>query len=186
MTMALELLSQRTLIRLVRPTDLEAIHELLSLPETDRYNTQGIPKDIEETRANLESWIATHSLDRITNYTFAIELRSTQTVIGLFGLMLRREKYRGGEVWYKLHSDHWNRGLATEVLSRMLDFGFGDLNLHRIQAGCAVENIGSVKVLEKVGMIKEGRQRQVLPLKTGWSDTFEYAILDTDPRQSIF
>jgi RimJ/RimL family protein N-acetyltransferase len=65
----------------------------------------------------------------------------------------------------------------------MIDFGFDELNLHRLQAGCAVENVRSIKVLEKVGMIREGRGRQILPLKSGWSDNFEYSILETDKRK---
>jgi len=54
-----------------------------------------------------------------------------------------------------------------------LDFGFNTLKLHRIEAGCAVNNLGSIKVLEKVGMLYEGRERKTLPLKSGWSDNFE-------------
>jgi RimJ/RimL family protein N-acetyltransferase len=67
----------------------------------------------------------------------------------------------------------------------MLDFGFNTLNLHRIEAGCAVENIGSIRVLEKCGFTKEGRGRKVLPLKSGWSDNFEYAILETEFNSRI-
>ena len=65
----------------------------------------------------------------------------------------------------------------------MVNYGFDELKLHRIQAGAAVKNIGSIKVLEKVGFIKEGRGRQILPLKSGWSDNYEYAILETDERK---
>ena len=64
----------------------------------------------------------------------------------------------------------------------MLNFGFNTLKLHRIEAGCAAENISSIKVLEKSGMLREGRLRQILPLKTGWSDNFQYSILETDER----
>lgn len=64
----------------------------------------------------------------------------------------------------------------------MIRFGFDNLNLHRIEAGCAVNNIGSIKVLEKAGMVREGKVRQVLPLKTSWSDNFLYSILETDKR----
>jgi RimJ/RimL family protein N-acetyltransferase len=81
-----------------------------------------------------------------------------------------------------LHSAYWGKGFGTESLNTILDFGFKELNLHRIEAGCAVDNIASIKVLEKVGMIREGRKRQVLPLKSGWSDNFEYAIVETDKR----
>jgi ribosomal-protein-alanine N-acetyltransferase len=64
-------------------------------------------------------------------------------------------------VWYKLHSDHWGEGYATEALNLVLDFGFNNLELHRIQSGCAVDNIGSIKVLEKVGMIRGTRETAV-------------------------
>lgn len=93
---------------------------------------------------------------------------------------LGRKIYKSGEVWYKLYPNFWGKGFATESLNCMLSFCFKELKLHRIEAGCAVDNIASYKVMEKVGMIKEGRCRKVLPLENGWSDTFEYAILDTD------
>ena len=59
-------------------------------------------------------------------------------------------------------------------------FGFHTLKLHRIHAGCAVDNIGSIKVLEKAGMQREGRARQTLPLIDGWSDNYNYAILEVE------
>mgnify|MGYP000327252877 CR=1 FL=1 len=164
--MTLELLTERTKIRFIELSDIDAIHNLHSLPETDEYNTLGIPKSIEETKSIIESWIAENEVDTIRNYTFAIESNLDNNFIGLFGLKLGTEKYNRAEVWYKIHSAHWNKGFATEVLSRMINYGFDDLNLHRIQAGCAVENIGSIKVLEKVGFIREGRGRQILPLKS--------------------
>lgn len=82
-----------------------------------------------------------------------------------------------------MHPDYWNKGFGTETLHEILNFGFEKLQLHRIEAGCAVDNIASIKVLEKVGMNREGRKRQVLPLKSGWSDNYEYAILSTDLRK---
>lgn len=114
--------------------------------------------------------------------TLVIEEIATKNFVGLFGLNLGNEKYKLAEVWYKLHPKYWNNGLATEVLKRMISYCFDELHLHRIQAGCAVENIGSIKVLEKAGMTREGRGRKILPLKTGWSDNFVYSILETDER----
>jgi RimJ/RimL family protein N-acetyltransferase len=46
------------------------------------------------------------------------------------------------EEGFKLHLDHWGKGYGTEALNRVLDFGFDD----RYKAGCAVANIGSIKV----------------------------------------
>ena len=177
------LFSERLKLRLIEMSDLISIHILHSLAETDEFNTLGIPENIDETKSVIESWILAHEQPEIQKFTFVIEDLDGK-FIGLFGLKLWGKKHRRAEVWYKLHLNHWGKGYGTEALNRILDFGFDDLKLHRIQAGCAVENIGSIKVLEKAGMIREGRGRQVLPLKSGWSDNFEYSILETDERKN--
>ena len=179
----IEILTERIKLRLIEFSDLNSIHKLHSLPETDEFNALGIPEDIEETKSIITPWIAENKLSKIKNYTFAIENRLDREFIGLFGLKLGNEKYKRAEVWYKIHSDFWKKGYATESLKAVINFGFESLQLHRIEAGCAVENIGSIKVLEKSGMLREGRLRQVLPLKSGWSDNFEYSILETDERK---
>lgn len=179
----IELLSQRIRLRLIKVSDLDSIHQLHSLPETDEFNALGIPNTIEETRSIIEPWIADNKLSEIKNYTFAIEDKSNGEFMGLFGFKIGNEKYNRGEVWFKIHSDHWNKGFASESLKAVIDFGFDTLKLHRIEAGCAVANMGSIKVLEKAGMIREGRGRQLLPLKSGWSDNFEYSILESDERK---
>ncbi|MFT4831569.1 MAG: ribosomal-protein-alanine N-acetyltransferase [Psychroserpens sp.] len=146
--------TDRLTLRLIEISDLDVIHKLHALPETDAYNALGIPKNIEETKAIIEPWLAQNNLEEIKNYTFAIELRKTLKFIGLFGVKLSPSKYKKGEVWYKIHVGQWNKGYATEVLKGMISYGFNTLKLHRIEAGCAVENIGSIKVLENSGMIR--------------------------------
>ena len=179
-----EIITERIKLRLIKLSDLESIHNLHSLLETDAYNALGIPKTIDETKSVIQPWILEHQLKEIKNYTFAIINKLNGTFIGLFGLKLRNKKYKRAEVWYKIHSDYWNNGYATESLRAIISFGFKTLKLHRIEAGCAVDNIGSLKVLENTGMVREGRLRQVLPLKTGWSDNFEYSILESDERKN--
>jgi len=181
---ATEIHTKRTRLRHIVATDLEAIHTLHSIPAVDQYNTLGIPENIETTKYIIAPWIEANQSIVPLNHTFAIEDNTTNELIGLFGLKLWSQKHRRGEVWYIFHPDYWNKGLATEVLIAMLDFGFDELKLHRIQAGCAVDNVGSIRVLEKAGMIREGRGREILPLKSGWSDNFEYSILETDDRKT--
>ena len=179
----LTITTPRTLIRLIEKEDLRAIHELHSLPETDQYNTLGIPDSIEETEAIVASWLREHDALGVSKYTFAILHANSSAFIGLFGLQIWPKKHSRAEVWYKLSPSYWNSGYATEVLSEVIAYGFQSLGLHRIQAGCAVDNVASIRVLEKAGMTREGRGRQVLPLKSGWSDNYEYAILETDKRK---
>ncbi|SKB44367.1 GNAT family N-acetyltransferase [Maribacter arcticus] len=177
-----EIETERIRLRLIDRSDLDSIHTLHSLPETDKFNALGIPNSIEETKAIIEPWIKENRSEEIKNYTFAIDNKSNGKFMGLFGLKIGHQKYKRAEVWYKIHSDYCKKGYATEALKAIIDFGFDALKLHRIEAGCAVENIGSIKVLEKSGMLREGRLRQILPLKSGWSDNFQYSILETDER----
>lgn len=175
--------TQRLNLRPISEKDIENIHKLHSLPETDRFNTLGIPKDVNETKIIVDKWISENNLENNKSYTFAIELIENQEFIGLIGINLGKEKYKNAEVWFKFDSAFWNKGFATESLRMIIDFGFETLQLHRIEAGCAIENIGSISVLEKVGMFREAHTRKLLPLKSGWSDNYGYAILSTDLRK---
>jgi RimJ/RimL family protein N-acetyltransferase len=98
----------------------------------------------------------------------------------LIALNLGKPNFRIAEVWYKLHPAYWRQGFAKEALTTLLQFAFVDLRLHRIEAGCAVENIASISVLEKVGMTREGSKRKVLPIRGSWIDNYTYAILESD------
>ena len=172
--------TERLLLRSIQPEDLEKIHSLHSQRETDEYNTLGIPKSMRETETVFMDWIKDSNNRSL--WVFAIELMNENQFVGLIGLRCGKPKYRMGEVWYKLFKDHWSKGYATEALERIIEFGFVDLSLHRIEAGAAVENVASIRVMEKVGMVQEGTKRKSLPLKNGWSDGVIYSLLEEDKR----
>lgn len=176
----LKLYTPRLILRKPLWEDTHLIHKLHSLAETDLYNTLGIPEHPDDTQKIVKEWVAAYQQSRISYFTFVIESRDIHAFIGLIAIQLGLPKNKIGEVWYKLHPDHWGRGIATEALQRILSFGFRELRLHRIEAGCAVDNIASARVLEKAGMQREGRKRKVLPLKSAWSDNYIYAILEED------
>lgn len=176
--MILILKTKRLILRPIKFEDYSDIHQLHSLAEVDEYNTLGIPKNIDETIHHVENLVNSNQGVQPQAYTFVIENDNHFT--GLISLNLGKPKYKNAEIWFKIHPNFWNKGIATEALKEIISFGFNTLNLHRIEAGCAVDNIGSYKVLEKVGMIREAHTRQLLPLKSGWADNYGYAILSTD------
>jgi [ribosomal protein S5]-alanine N-acetyltransferase len=174
------LTTKRLYLRELLPDDIAAIHALHSLPETDEFNTLGIPENIKATAKLLTEWLTLQNNTPRESYIFCLELKATKQFIGLMALNLGKANYKSGEVWYKLHVDYWNNSYATEALLELLKFGFTTLTLHRIEAGCAVDNIGSIKVLKKVGMTLEGRKRKRLPIRGEWVDNYFYAILEED------
>lgn len=175
--------TERLYLRPISEDDFENVHHLQSLEETAKYNTSKIPENINETKATVRDWILKNNQEKPNKFTFAIDLADDEKFIGLIGINLGKEHYKNAEVWFQFDYRFWNKGYATESLRKIIDFGFEDLKLHRIEAGCAVDNVGSVSALEKVGMLREAHTRQLLPLKSGWSDNYGYAILETDLRK---
>lgn len=137
--MNIELQTPRLLITPISLLDLEEIHVLHSLPETDKFNTLGIPENLQQTEIIIKDWIGKNNNKENKNFTFKVELVETSSFIGLISLNLGKPKFKSGEVWYKFHSGYWNKGYATESLNKLLDFAFHKLKLHRVEAGCAVE-----------------------------------------------
>ncbi len=181
--MNINLITKRLNIKPVSKNYVENVYNLQCLEETAKYNTSGIPNSINDTKIIVEKWISENNKEKITQITFIVELINENKFIGLIGIHLGKEQYKNAEVWFQYDYSFWNKGYATECLRKIIDFGFEQLKLHRIEAGCAIENIGSIRVLEKVGMLREARTRKLLPLKSGWSDNYGYAILSTDLRK---
>ena len=160
----------------IEKADLMDIHELHLLPETNAFNTLGIPKDIAQTEEILGNWINRPRNKLAPGYIFSLRLKQTNEFVGLIAINKMDKNKKQAEVWYKIHPEFWNRGYATSSLQAIIRFGFNTLKLQSILAGCAVENTASIRVLEKVGMIREGITRKSMLLNTGWSDRLEYII----------
>ena len=67
------LVSDGLRLRMIEFSGLDSIHKLHSMPETDQYNTLGIPKDKNETKTVIEPWVLENLSSATQNYTFAIE-----------------------------------------------------------------------------------------------------------------
>jgi len=178
----MEIITERLLLREITWNDLEEIHMLHSIPEVDEYNTLGIPKNLDETRELIRKDIDAKKADPQSSYTWRVILKNTGDFIGLAGLTLSRDKFRLGEIYYKLLPDHWGKGYATEVAKNLIVVGFDKFKLHKVEAGVATDNDRSIRVLEKVGMTREGLRRKILPIRGEWIDNFHYAIVEEDSR----
>ena len=162
--------------------DLDQLHRLHSIPEVDEYNTLGIPESIKDTEQFIQQQLAAKSKSPRNSYMWKVLLKETGDFIGVAGFSLSNNKFKLGEIYYKLHPSYWAMGYATELAKRLVLLGFNTFGLHKVEAGVATENIKSVKVLEKIGMTREGLRRKILPIRGEWKDNYHYAIVEDDPR----
>jgi RimJ/RimL family protein N-acetyltransferase len=161
-------------------SDLQEFHELIIIPEVDQFNTMGIPESIEVSKQLLDEAIKAQKQKEVSKLTYSIKLKDSKDYIGFCGIIKSSKKYAKAELWMKFYPKFWNKGYATETIQTLLKACFEEHQLHRVEAGCAVENQASKRVLEKCGFVVEGIQRKNLPLKSGWSDNYEFGILEED------
>ena len=178
----MELLTPRLRIVEMTQADVPLIHALHSFPEVEKYNTIGIPDHPDQTKAVLS--IIFDDLDKTprTHYGWVIRTRKDDAFIGELGMHLSVAKYARAEIYYNLVPESWGQGYATEAVKELIRFAFEDLGQHRVEAGVETGNAASIRLLEKVGMSREGHHRKILPIRGEWKDNYHYAILEDDPR----
>ncbi len=176
----MNLKSKRLVLRESDWSDLAMVHSLYCEPTVEEYSVMGINGSLEVTRAVIAGPIEDQSRAIRTEYEWIIQPLLKEEHIGLVGLSVGPKQYRSGEVHYSLFPEFWGKGFAKEALLTVLNFGFKKLQLHRISADVAVSNKRSIKLLESIGMVREGRGREVLPIKGDWMDIYRYAILETE------
>ena len=173
------LLTRRLLLREFTQDDWPDLHTIESDPEVARYQSFE-PRTRADAHAYVQGVLAEARLQPRRTYDLAVVLRASNRMIGRCGLHLTNVELREGMVWYTLLRALWGQGYTPEALRSLVDFGFSELKLHRVWAECDPLNRASYRVLEKLGMQREGHLRENAWIKGAWTDSFIYAILDRE------
>ena len=143
--------------------------------EVTRYLLWTPHKNIEETygvmRIMLKSW------DDGSAYSFGIVPKDLNSVIGMIGMHPDRFKV---EIGYVLARSYWRKGLVTEAVRAVTSWLLQQPDVYRVFATCDIENPASARVMEKVGMLREGilRRNSIHPsIGNEPRDSLIYAIV---------
>jgi ribosomal-protein-alanine N-acetyltransferase len=99
--------------------------------------------------------------------------------INLSGIV--RGPFLSGNLGYWIDADHNGRGLATAATAEMISIAFGELGLHRIQAGTLIHNAASQKVLQRNGFERYGLAPNYLNIAGRWQDHVLFQVLNSEP-----
>ena len=171
--------TKRLILREFVSGDFDAVQTYASDPEVCRFMSWG-PNSESETRAFLSRMIEAQASEPRKGYDIAVALQKSERIIGTCGLTIGSIEHRRAELGYCFNREYWNQGYATEAARAMIDFGFRRLCSHRIYAYCDPDNLGSVRVLEKLGLHREGLLREHQFVKGHWRDADLYAILEQE------
>ncbi len=165
----------RLRLRPFTPADTDAIFALQSNAHVLRYWDSPPWKE----RARAERFIATcRQLEAEgTGARLAIERADDRVFIGWCCLMNWNPDYRSATMGYCLRDAAWGQGFATEAAGALLQWAFDTLDLNRMQAETDTRNAASARVLEKLGFLREGTQREDCIVDGEVSDTWVYGLL---------
>lgn len=179
------LTTERLLLREFADDDWPAVLAYQSDPRYLRYYPW-TERTAEDVQAFVQAFIEQQRQEPRLKFQLAIVLRAEGQLIGNCGLRQDSPDARQADIGYELDPAHWGHGYATEAARAMLRFGFEERGVHRIWAHCLAENIASARVLEKIGMTLEGRQRETQWFKSRWWDSLLYAILEQEWRGQTY
>ena len=166
----------RLTLRPVAPDDAEAFLAWRSSPEVVRYMYQP-PWDRATARTKLRTWSSAPFEEAGDVQVLAVE--SDGEVVGETMLKWAAAP-RQAEVGYALHPDVSGHGLATEAVRATLRLAFESYGFHRVFARIDEENLGSVRVAQRLGMRQEARLVESDVRDGVWSTELVFAILDRE------
>lgn len=111
---------------------------------------------------------------------WGIAQKSDGRLIGTCGFHKWSKRSFHAEVGYDLHPDFWGQGYMTEVLRTVIDHGFEQMDLHRIEALVSIDNIRSIQLLQKLGFKQEGILRDYFALNSTFYDHAIFSLLIQD------
>jgi len=174
--------TERLILREFREADMDDIHAYGSDPEVCRFMLWG-PNTPEDSRDFLDRTLAAQKTRPRDSFNIAVELADQGRLLGSVEVRLVDRSSRAGEIGYTFARPAWGQGFTTEAARAMLRHGFERLRLRRIVATCDTRNKGSWRVMEKLGMRREGEFRQDVKTLRGWRDSYLYALLAREWRR---
>ena len=174
--------TDRLLLRPFEEGDFDAWHAIASDESVVRWLYDDV-RTPDESRELLERKIAGAALRSEGDWlSAAVVLRTTDALVGDVSLHWASETHRQGELGFVFHPRHQGRGYATEASRPMLAFAFETLGLHRVVGRLEPRNVGSARVLEKLGMRREAHLVENEWVKGEWQSELVYALLDREWR----
>ncbi|MCS5708087.1 GNAT family N-acetyltransferase [Candidatus Berkiella cookevillensis] len=145
--------TNRITIREFKIDDLNDLYKILSNPRVMRYSVHG-SYTLAQTETLLKETISSYKKQFYGIY--AVELKENQKMIGFFGLSPQEINDKTEiELGYRFAEEYWGNGFATEGAIACIHYVFENLNLERIISIIDPQNIGSVRVAEKAGLVHE-------------------------------
>lgn len=141
-----EIRTSRLLLRKIKVEDYMDMYRYTSKEEVARYVTWTVHKNSDETKAICQMWVDQYKDD----YKYHWAIVFDNTVIGNIEIIkiIDTTAFLG----WQLDSEYWNKGIMTEAAIAVRDYMFDEVGIESLNAAFILKNIGSGRVMQKIGM----------------------------------
>jgi [ribosomal protein S5]-alanine N-acetyltransferase len=167
--------TSRLLLRPLRLDDAVDMYEYASDQDVAHAGLWQPLASLDASLADIRQVL--HEYAMHTLWDWAIEHRADHKMIGRIGLSHYHPGDQRADLGYALNRRYWSKGYATEAAQTVLRYAFRDLRLNRVGALVLPDNAGSIRVLGKIGMKREGLRREFTWLRGKADDLVCYSIL---------
>ncbi|MGN7763373.1 GNAT family N-acetyltransferase [Paenibacillus helianthi] len=175
--------TERLILRQLKQDDAREVFQYFSLDEVTKFYDLESFTTINQAEALIGRW--NQKFEENQGFRWGITLKSDHRVIGTCGFHGWMKKHSKAEIGYELTPEYWRKGIMTEANQKIIEFGFNELRLNRIEAFVEPENLSSRKVLEKKGFCEEGVLKEHYFWGNRFVDVVIYALLKKDYLNDI-
>lgn len=166
-------------LRQISHNDINEYFEYMSDSQVITYVPEEcIPRTIERAREEIDYNLDLYRYKR--SIYWAIARKSDNKLLGSCGFNYWNRDHSRTEISYDLARKYWGTGIMTKAARAVLGFAFTRMELHRVEATVTPTNIGSLKVLKKLGFKKEGILREQKLLHGKFHDAVMLSVLQKE------
>ena len=174
------LVTERLQLTPITAADAPALFVLRSDPAVMRFIDRPLAKTENDALALIE--LITTMLEKNEGLTWGLRKREDSTLMGTIGFWrVEKENYRA-EIGYLLHPALQGKGVMREAMKAALDYGFGQMGLHSVEANVNPANEASIRLLEKAGFIREAYFRENYFYNGRFLDSAVYSLLNPNEK----
>ena len=155
--------------------DNENFFHYITKPQVTAYlSADDVPTDLDSSRLELGYWARLFEYRNSFYWTIAEE--KSNKMIGTCGFNHWNKGQRRTEISYDLNYDYWGKGIMTQAIKAIVDFASNEMKVQRIQGTVELDNMPSIRVLEKAGFTRESILKQYGVLNGQVRDFYMYAL----------
>lgn len=162
--------TENLLLRNLREYDKHDMFAIRSNATAMQYIPRPMAKTVDDAVALVEIIIS--FTERNERINWAITEKGSDKMIGVIGYVGFKPESARAEVGYVIHPDYFGKGVGYESLKAVVDYGFNVVQLHSIEAIIRPDNVASIKLVEKLGFVREAYFRDyVFHNERFWDET---------------